>query len=56
MTYMGQRQVTQYQSIPDTVQKNPNTPYQAGGVIDFKRNYYGADFRWTGKSYSQILL
>lgn len=49
MTYMGQRQVTQYQSIPDTVQKNPNTPYQAGGVIDFKRDYYGADFRWTGK-------
>ncbi len=49
MTYMGQRQVTQYQSIPDTVQKNPNTPYQAGGVIDFKRNYYGADLRWTGK-------
>lgn len=49
MTYMGQRQVTQFQSIPDTVQKNPNTPYQAGGVINFKRNYYGADFRWTGK-------
>ena len=49
MTYIGQRQVTQYQSIPDKVQKNPNTPYQAGGVIDFKRDYYGADFRWTGK-------
>lgn len=49
MTYIGQRQVTQYQSIPDTVQKNPNTPYQAGGVIDFKRDYYGADFSWTGK-------
>ncbi|MCH7337941.1 TonB-dependent receptor [Acinetobacter sp. NIPH 2699] len=49
MTYIGQRQVTQYQSIPDMVQKNPNTPYQAGGVIDFKRDYYGADFRWTGK-------
>lgn len=49
MSYIGQRQVTQYQSIPDTVQKNPNTPYQAGGVIDFKRDYYGADFRWTGK-------
>ncbi|MBJ8418895.1 TonB-dependent receptor [Acinetobacter courvalinii] len=49
MTYIGQRQVTQYQSIPDTVQKNPNTPYQAGGVIDFKRDYYGADIRWTGK-------
>ncbi|WP_445407116.1 TonB-dependent receptor domain-containing protein [Acinetobacter seifertii] len=49
MAYLGNRQVTQYQSILDTVQKNPNTPYQAGGVIDFKRNYYGADFRWTGK-------
>lgn len=49
MAYLGNRQVTQYQSIPDTVQKNPNTPYQAGGVIDFKRDYYGADFRWTGK-------
>ena len=49
MTYIGQRQVTQYQSIPDTVQKNPNTPYKAGGVIDFKRDYYGADLRWTGK-------
>ncbi len=21
----------------------------AGGVIDFERDYYGADFRWTGK-------
>ncbi|MBJ9423369.1 TonB-dependent receptor [Acinetobacter seifertii] len=49
MAYLGNRQVTQYQSILDTVQKNPNTPYQAGGVIDFKRNYYGADLRWTGK-------
>lgn len=49
MAYLGNRQVTQYQSILDTVQKNPNTPYQAGGVIDFKRDYYGADFRWTGK-------
>ncbi|ENX12024.1 hypothetical protein F895_03535 [Acinetobacter sp. CIP 64.2] len=49
MAYIGQRQVTQYQSIPDMVQKNPATPYQAGGVIDFKRDYYGADFRWTGK-------
>ena len=50
MAYIGQRQVIQYQSIPDIVQKNPNTPYQAGGVIDFKRDYYGTDFRWTGKN------
>lgn len=50
MAYIGQRQVIQYQSIPDMVQKNPNTPYQVGGVIDFKRDYYGTDFRWTGKN------
>ena len=50
MAYIGQRQVIQYQSIPDIVQKNPNTPYQVGGVIDFKRDYYGTDFRWTGKN------
>ncbi|MDC5135610.1 TonB-dependent receptor [Acinetobacter baumannii] len=47
MAYLGNRQVTQYQSIPKSTQEaNDN---QAGGVIDFKRNYYGADFRWTGK-------
>lgn len=46
MAYFGNRQVTQYQSIPQAAQNNPN---HAGGVIDFKRNYYGADFRWTGK-------
>ncbi|MEB6626026.1 TonB-dependent receptor [Acinetobacter pittii] len=59
MAYLGNRQVTQYQSIPrcafkkDTqicipksAQLNPN---HAGGVIDFERDYYGADFRWTGK-------
>ncbi|MEN8942529.1 TonB-dependent receptor family protein [Acinetobacter baumannii] len=58
MAYLGNRQVTQYQSIPKgdvtlkdgkpiyTGQANPN---HAGGVIDFDRNYYGADFRWTGK-------
>ncbi|USA53293.1 TonB-dependent receptor [Acinetobacter sp. C32I] len=46
MAYLGNRQVTQYQSIPQSAQKNPN---HAGGVIDFERNYYGADFRWTGK-------
>lgn len=46
MAYFGNRQVTQYQSIPRSAQLNPN---HAGGVIDFERNYYGADFRWTGK-------
>lgn len=46
MGYWGNRQVTQYQSIPASAQANPR---HAGGVIDFDRNYYGADFRWTGK-------
>lgn len=59
MVYLGNRQVTQYQSIdrckfknntneciPNSMQLNKN---HAGGVIDFERNYYGADFRWTGK-------
>lgn len=54
MAYAGQRSVTQYQSTPDTSQiKSPLTetvrPYQAGGVIDFDRNFYGLDLRWTGK-------
>lgn len=46
MGYWGNRQVTQYQSIPASAQANPR---HAGGVIDFDRNYYGGDFRWTGK-------
>lgn len=46
MGYAGTRSVTQYQGIPYTTQKNTN---HSGGVIDFDRNYYGADFRWTGK-------
>ncbi|MBJ9986296.1 TonB-dependent receptor [Acinetobacter sp. S40] len=46
MAYFGQRQVTQYQSIPQSAQTNPR---HAGGVIEFDRNYYGADLRWTGK-------
>ena len=49
MAYAGQRSVTQYQSIPKIAQTKTTTPYQAGGVIDFDRNFYGADFRWTGK-------
>lgn len=47
MAYLGNRQVTQYQSIPKSAQ-NASINH-AGGVIDFERNYYGADFRWTGK-------
>ncbi|PVZ88342.1 TonB-dependent siderophore receptor [Serratia sp. S1B] len=46
MTYVGNRHVIQYQSILKSTQANVNN---AGGVIDFDRNYYGADFRWTGK-------
>ena len=64
MAYVGHREVTQYQSIPkgktslelgldeegnpkrSTAQMNPR---HAGGVIDFSRNYYGTDLRWTGK-------
>lgn len=47
MAYLGQRDITQYQSIPKFVQQK--SPKHAGGVIDFSRNYYGADLRWTGK-------
>ena len=46
MVYAGQRDVTQYQSIPRNAQLNPR---HAGGVIDFSRDYYGLDLRWTGK-------
>ncbi|HCQ9884328.1 TPA: TonB-dependent receptor [Acinetobacter baumannii] len=47
MAYLGNRQVTQYQSIPKSTQDASIN--HAGGVIDFERNYYGVDFRWTGK-------
>ncbi|WP_339352335.1 TonB-dependent receptor [Acinetobacter beijerinckii] len=58
MAYFGNRQVTQYQSIPQgkvtlengkLIYSGQASPKHAGGVIDFERNYYGADFRWTGK-------
>jgi iron complex outermembrane receptor protein len=49
--YAGQRDVTQWQSIPPAAQANPN---QAGGVIDLARNYAGLDarlaWRWAGIS------
>ena len=47
MAYVGHREVVQYQSIPNTAQRNSAT--HAGGVIDFSRGYYGTDLRWTGK-------
>lgn len=54
-TYLGQRSVTQWQSIPVATQNNPNPPpnteRQPGGVIDFDRDYAGLDgrlvWRWT---------
>ena len=46
MFYLGNRQVVQYQSIPKGPQTNAR---HAGGVIDFDRDFYGADLRWTGK-------
>lgn len=57
MAYWGQREVTQYQSIPKCRFENnicvPDTSQLAakhpGGVIDFDRNFYGADLRWTGR-------
>lgn len=46
MAYWGQREITQYQSIPRIAQGGLN---HAGGVIDFDRQFYGTDLRWTGK-------
>lgn len=43
MIYYGVRDNVQYQSIPFAAQQNPG---HAGGVIDFQRNYGGADLRW----------
>ncbi len=53
MFYLGNRQVVQYQSIPKGPQANAR---HAGGVIDFDRDYYGADFRWTGRGFTQYDL
>lgn len=44
MVYYGQRHTLQYQSIPASVQANPQ---HSGGVIDLQRAYAGADLRWT---------
>lgn len=44
MMYAGERQTTQYQSIPMGPQLNPS---HSGGVIDLDRHYQGIDTRWT---------
>ena len=46
-TYAGQRDTTQYQSIPVATQTNPLHP---GGVIVLGRGYRGVDLRWTVKA------
>ncbi len=49
--YAGQRDVTQWQSIPPAAQASPSHP---GGVIDLDRGYSGLDgrltWRWPGVS------
>ncbi|MGO4521272.1 TonB-dependent receptor family protein [Dyella sp. 2RAF44] len=44
MVYYGQRDITQYLSIPPSVQANP---LQSGGVVSPETHYGGADLRWT---------
>jgi len=46
VTYGGQRSTVQFQAIPSAAQANPR---HAGGVIDLKRVYSGADVRWTAQ-------
>nr|WP_221914297.1 TonB-dependent receptor PqqU [Klebsiella aerogenes] len=44
MIYAGERETTQYQSIPMAPQLKPS---HSGGVIDLTRHYQGIDTRWT---------
>lgn len=44
MLYAGERETTQYQSIPKAAQLKPGN---AGGVIALARHYQGIDTRWT---------
>ena len=44
MMYAGERQTTQYQSIPRAPQLKAT---HAGGVINLDRHYQGIDTRWT---------
>jgi iron complex outermembrane receptor protein len=51
IAWLGRRSVTQFQSIPPTTQTPINHP---GGVIDFDRNFGGADLRvtWQGGAWT----
>ncbi|WP_217546740.1 TonB-dependent receptor PqqU [Pantoea sp. GbtcB22] len=44
MMYAGERETTQYQSIPKSAQQGLGN---AGGVIALSRHYQGIDTRWT---------
>ncbi len=44
--YAGERKVIQYQSIPKAAQ---SSPIQAGGIIDFDRNFHGLGLRWIAQ-------
>lgn len=44
MVYYGERNITQYLSIPPSVQ---TSPLQAGGVVSPATDYGGTDLRWT---------
>ena len=43
MTYGGNRQVTQFQAFSKGFQAPPT---HSGGVVDFDRDFYGADINW----------
>lgn len=45
MVYTGNREVTQYLSIPPGTQRATQT--HAGGVVDLDGSYEGADLRWS---------
>lgn len=54
--YAGQRSTVQYQSIPRSTQlitgaTSPTAPVrkQAGGIIDFERDFGGVSGRWSGR-------
>jgi len=46
MAYYGQRDITQYLSVPVATQANP---LHSGGVVDLGSDYGGTDLRWIWK-------
>jgi iron complex outermembrane receptor protein len=44
LAYLGERQITQYLSIPVSSQSPPPSP---GGIINLSNRYGGSDARWT---------